>query len=217
MKSKIAFKLTLYFGIVLLLFAAGMGVIFMSLFRTHTIALYEDELQSRAEVMAATLSGLMDSQTSSGMGNGKKNGGYGAYLRYLDEIAMTDVWIVDENMELIISPQMEHQYQYTDLPEDAEEVVQEVFSGKTTLSEGFSSLLDKPTLTVGTPVISGDGQVIACLLLHTPVEGMDEAVAQGFNLLAISTGAALVLAILLAVILARFFYKAFKQDEGHRD
>jgi hypothetical protein len=114
---------------------------------------------------------------------------------------MADVWIVDENLELITSGMAGRQYNYADLPQDADAVVKEVFQGNTTFSEGFSDLLNVPTLTVGTPIESG-GKVVGALLLHSPVGGMNEATAQGIQILVISICIALVVSIFLSVVLA---------------
>lgn len=212
MKNKIAVKLTLYFSAVLLLFSVIIGSVFMMLFRSHTIELYKTDLEKRAVTIAATLSETFSETNSSGPGSGMGNGmhgGYGAYLRALDEIAMTDVWVVDENLQLITSGKMEN-YTYSDLPQDADKVVKEVFDGKTAFSEGFSNLLNSPTLTVGTPIIS-NGKVVGALLLHSPVEGITQATTQGFYLLAISMLAALVLAIVLSVLLSLSFTKPLKK------
>lgn len=211
MKNKIAFKLTLYFSVALLLFSIIIGSVFMTLFKNHTMALHRTDLEKRAVTMAETLSEFTSS-TNSKMGMmGTGQGGYGAYLRFLDEIAMTDVWIVDENLELITAGKLTtKKYSYTDLPQDAETVVKEVFKGNTTFSEGFSNLLNSPTLTVGTPIHSGT-KVIGALLLHSPVEGMNEAVTQGFGILAISMSSALALSILLSILLAVSFAKPLKK------
>ena len=153
MKNKIAFKLTKYFAVTLLLFSFIIGSVFMTLFKNHTIALHKSELQKRAVTIAETLSEFAN---NSGMVGGRQ-GGYGAYLRFLDDIAMSDVWIVNENLELITVGQTAHQqYNYSDLPSDAESVVKEVFQGETTFSEGFSDIIKAPTLTVGTPIKSSE-------------------------------------------------------------
>ena len=212
MKNKIAFKLTLYFSAALLLFALIIGSVFMTLFKSHTMSLHKTDLAKRAITMADTLSEFMNNTNSRmgvpGAGQGK---GYGAYLRFLDQIAMTDVWIVDENLEVLTSRKTSNnQYSYTDLPPDAERVVKEVFKGNTTFSEGFSNLLQTPTLTVGTPIKS-ETKVMGALLLHAPVDGMNKAVAQGFGILTISIFSALVLAILLSILLAISFTQPLKK------
>ncbi len=210
MKNKIAFKLTLYFSAALLLFSIIIGSVFISLFKNHTIQLYKADLEKRAVTIATTLSEYTSGGPGAGLTGGRQ-GGYGVYLRLLDEIAMTDVWIVDENLELITGGHMvDQKYIYADLPQDAEKVVKAVFQGKTTFSEGFSELMHTPTLTVGTPIMSERG-IAGALLLHSPVEGMNEAVAQGFETLIISVLVALVLSILLSVVLALAFTKPLKK------
>lgn len=209
MKNKITWKLTFSFSAVLLLFSVIIGSVFMVLFKSHTMQLQKAEMKERAETMASTISGFAGSSDSGNgmMGNGKM--GYGMYLRFLNDIAMTDVWIVDENLDLITGGPMK-QYQYSDLPQDADKVVKEVFHNRTTFSEGFSGLLDKPTLTVGTPILSG-GKVVGALLLHSPVEGINEANLQGFLILIVSITAAFLLTIVLSGILAVNFTKPLKK------
>lgn len=208
MRSKISRKLTLYFAAALFLFTAVIGVIFITLFRAQTIKEHKNDLETRAVSIAGALSDYMDSNSGIAkgmMGNGM--GGYGAYLRFIDDIAMSDVWIVDENLNLITNSQMSGQsYNYADLPSDADKVVKEVFSGKTTFSEGFSSLLDIPTLTVGTP-IQVSGQVVGAVLLHSPVKGISDATAQGAKILAVSILAALALSVILSAFFAYTFTK----------
>ena len=173
--------------------------------------LHKTDLEERAVKMASTLSSFINNPNS-GMGMmGGRPGGYGAYLRFLDEIAMTDVWIVDKDFLLITSGQMAGRaYNYADLPVDAEAVVKEVFKNNTTFSEGFSNLLNTPTLTVGTPIYS-EGKVVGALLLHSPVKGMQKAILQGVGILTISISSALVLSILLSIVLAVSFTKPLKK------
>lgn len=209
MKSKISRKLTLYFAAALFLFTVVIGVIFITLFRAQTIKDHKNDLETRAISIAGALSDYMGN-ASSGTGKGMMGngmGGYGAYLRFIDDIAMSDVWIVDENLNLITNSQMSGQsYDYADLPSDADKVVQEVFTGRTTFSEGFSSLLDIPTLTVGTPIEVG-GQIVGAVLLHSPVKGISDATAQGVKILAVSILAALALSVMLSAFFAYTFTK----------
>jgi len=215
MKSKIVHRLILYFSATLLLFSFIIGGIFMTLFKAHTIEVQKSELETRATKMAATLSGLLEeAQYSSGPRQGMMNGsqgGYMAYLRYLNDIANADVWIVDENLDLItIGPRSNSSFNYTDLPKDADTVVKNVFQGDTTFSEGFSDLLEAPTLTIGTP-IQKDGAIVGALLLHSPVKGIDDAIGQGFRILSISVLFALLLSIILSIFLAVSFTKPLKK------
>ncbi|MEA4893627.1 MAG: HAMP domain-containing sensor histidine kinase [Oscillospiraceae bacterium] len=207
MKNKIALKLTLYFSAVLLLFAINIGAVFITLFRTQTFKNHMSDMEARAVSIATALSDYMGNSETYGRGMMGGMNGYGAYLRFVDDIAMADIWIVDENLNLITSGQMSGaNYNYADLPEDADKVVKEVFEGKTTFSKGFSSVINSPTLTVGTP-INVDGRIVGAVLLHSPVEGIDDATMRGIGILAISLLSALLLSSVLSVILALVFAK----------
>ena len=200
MKNKIALKLSLYFATALLVFAVIISTVFLMLFRENTIQLHKNDLKQRAVKISETLSTFMSSNNT-GMGQGGM-GGYGAYIRFLNDIAMADVWIVDEKLQLITPAQsMMHtqQYTYSELPADADKIVKEIFTGKTAFSESFSTLLATPTLTVGTPIKSADEKIIGVVLLHSPVKGINLAVNQGVVILAVSMGIALILAILLSI------------------
>lgn len=221
MKNKIAVKLTAYFSAALLIFSVVIGSVFMGLFKNSAINTHKKEMESRALTIAETISELTEGTGLNfgsipgrmmGMG-GMMNmqGGLGSYLRNLDEIAMADAWIVDENLNLLTTGTMAYmQFSYADLPEDADVVVRDVFNGDTTFSQGFSELLDTPTITVGTPIKSGN-EIIGALLIHSPVKGINDAVNSGYKILLSSIIVALVLSFALSAILAFTFTKPLKR------
>lgn len=174
MKNKISIKLIVYFSAALIAFSIIIGSLFMILFKNNAVEIHKKDLEKRALTIAGTISELMDgSSLNFRPGMGRQGGmmgiqgGLGSYIRNLDDIAMADAWIVDEELNLLIMGSMSHmQYNYADLPQDADIVVKKVFEGETTFSQGFSKLLKTPALTVGTPIIS-DGQIIGALLIHS--------------------------------------------------
>ena len=212
MKNKISIKLTVYFSAALIVFSIIIGSIFMLLFKNNAIEIYKNDLERRALTIADTISELMDdTKLNFGQGMGMRGGmmgiqgGLGSYIRNLDDIAMADAWIVDEELNLLITGTMSHmQYNYADLPQDADIVVKNVFKGETTFSEVFSRLLESPALTVGTPITAND-EIIGALLIHSPVEGMNDAIKEGFRILFISILTALILSVFLSVALALTF------------
>lgn len=206
-KNKIAVKLSFYFAIALLAFSLIIGSIFLILLKKHTVDLHKSQLTERAESIAATLSGYMN--RNYGMGHGMM--GYGAYFQFIGDIAGTDVWVVDKDLNLITSG-MGHGmmssgyiYNYSDLPENAENLVEEVFTGQTVLSEDFSGLFSETTLTVGAPIKNSTDGVIGVVLLHSPVNGINRTIESGTRLFAISLGIALVVAFLLSLWLSKNF------------
>ena len=215
MKSRIARRLALYFAAALLLFTVVLGALFIALFRAETLSSEREALQARAVSIAGALAsyGVPGATTENSGGAGRGNGGMGsgnmggtgAYLRFIDDIAMSDVWLVDTSFNLMTSSAMAGQtYNYADLPADAEQVVAKALQGTTTVSEGFTSLLQTPTLTVATPIQS-NGVIVGAVLLHEPVESASSATLQGVGALAAALPVALVLAVLLSGFLAVSF------------
>ena len=230
MNSAIARRLTAYFAAALLLLAVVIGALFIGLFKTHVMNTQKDDMLGQAEQIAGTVSDYMSAGTSAGssggkgagygmgagngmsgsMGNGVGMGGFASYLQFLDDIESASVWLVDEELNLITGNAAHAAYSYGDLPADAERVVKEVFAGGTTFSEGFSTLLDAPTLTVSTP-ITVNGEIVGAVLLHAPVDGLMDAARQGILILVYSTAGALALSVLLSVFLAMRFTRPLKK------
>lgn len=243
-KSRIARRLSSYFMIALLLFVLVLGGIFILLFRNHTLNLFKEEQQRRAERIAATLAeyccddidesgsssqrfntegavpGTMHKNTESGsagtmsgggmmggMGSSNTGGknGFGAYMRFIGDVSGSDVWVVDEDYNLLTTGHGMMSYQYSELPENASELINEVFEGKTAFSKSFSGLLDEMTLTVGVPIVDENGHIAGAVLMHAPVYGIDQASSQGIMILVLSVAAALMIAVGLGVGLSVSF------------
>lgn len=83
MRNKIAWKLTLYFAAVLLIFALVVGGTFMHFFGKHTLDLKKKEMQVRATKIAEVLQDNMSRLQN-------RYGGIGSsrFIRYIDNITM---------------------------------------------------------------------------------------------------------------------------------
>ena len=150
MKNRIFIKLISTFGAVMLLFSVVLGSVFITLFRSHTIEINRTAMEQKAVSIADTLSSFQQS----GMG------GYGAYMRFLDELAMAEVWIVDENLNISAQGFNKHMVSYEQLPKNAEQIVSKVFSGEITYGVEFSGLLGVSALTVGAPIWVNDEVIV---------------------------------------------------------
>ncbi|MBR0574865.1 HAMP domain-containing protein [Proteiniclasticum sp. BAD-10] len=215
MMYKITRKLIFFITSLLLVFSLIMAFLFSLLFTRHTMDFHKNDMERRVVAIAENFSQFMESGTvtpSMGMGMGMKGrmGGFMPYLNVIDDIAMSDVWIVDENEQLVIRGQG-MSFNYKDLPDTAEEVLQKVFQGEIAFSESFSGVLGASTLTVGAPVKDSTGKIIAAVLLHAPIEGMESVTANGLNILALSTIIALILAFGLAILFSLKFVKPLQK------
>lgn len=197
-KNKAALKLSLYFGITLIVFSIVIGSSFMFLFKKQTIDIHKKELENRAESISNTLSDYFQNNSK---------GGYGAYIRFLSEIAGADAWVVDENLNLITGSAKgygnNNNVNFNDLPPNANKIVQEVFDNKTVFSEDFSGLLSEPTLTVGVPIKNNSEKIIGVVLLHTPINGTNQAIQNGMGILALSILIGLLLSLALSFWLSK--------------
>jgi signal transduction histidine kinase len=195
-KNKIAFRLSVYFGIALLTFSIVIGGVFLFLFRCHTIIVQRAELVNRADSIASKLGDYIE-RGSPLMGMD----GYGPYLRSLRDVAGTDVWIVDKELNVFTdSPGfgLMSAADYSDLPPGADRLIKEIFRNNVTFSNDSSGFLTEFTLTVGSPIFVR-GDAIGVVLLHGSIGGIETAVRNGFLVLIISIVVALFVAFLLSV------------------
>ena len=203
LNNKIALKLSLSFALALIIFSIIISGVFLVLFKQYTVDLHKTQLQNYAQSLAQSLS---SGRRYNGMG-------YGAHLYFSSEIMSYNVWIVDENMNVITPRNMQHHkmmhanYTFSELPPNASEVIREVFQDKTVFSEGFSDVLSQLTLTVGVPIKDANGKVWGAVLLHSPVEGTTDGIYQGLMILGISIILALIIVLALAILFSYFFTK----------
>ncbi|OTN87955.1 hypothetical protein A5819_000405 [Enterococcus sp. 7E2_DIV0204] len=217
MKNKLTRKLILYFSLTLLLFSLVIGVAFSTLFSKQTITIHTEEMTRRATVIAETLSDYFDEQETTNESNSSMHGmmgsgssmkmgmGYSSFLHFMDQLALDDIWIVDENADTITVGHGMHNKEYSELPENAQDVIKRVYAGKTTNSDAFSHFIGKPTVTVGAPVTNNDGTVLAVVLLHSAVSSVHKEENQGYLLLFISILIAWIIGLLLSILLLKKF------------
>lgn len=219
MKSRIIWRLTACFAAVLLLFTLILGAVFVFMFREHTIAINRTSMEEKVVSIANTLSDFESGQISqrgSGHGMGKGNG-YGAYIRFLDELVMAEVWIVDQNLNMLATGHGHNAPKDAELPANAREIVGQVFEGEITYGEELSGIMDEPTLTVGAPIHGAEG-IIGAVLIHSPMSGVEEAFRQGLSALLGGVIAAFLLAGGTAILLSYGFTSPLRKMQttaGH--
>ena len=85
--------------------------------------------------------------------------------------------------------------------------VEQGFKGERFIIEEYNSWLNEFMITVGEPVYDEHGEVKAVLLLHSPVQGLHDAVWSELRILMLSVLAPLVLGLFLSIILSWRFTK----------
>lgn len=234
MKNKIALKLTLYFSAVLVVFALIIGGVFYQFFKEHTVDIKKQEMRVRAEKIADVLSDNM-SRMEQRHGAGIANSKFITYLDNVTQefVWVVDsernLTVNKERMRRAHKPKSHHssffgvgdmpepprfsgppktpKEAYNRMPPQVKEKVERCFQGQGFVLEEYNPMLDGIMLTVGQPVYGENGKIKAVLLLHSPVEGLREAVWEGLRILFISLLAAAVLGMLLAVLFSWRFTK----------
>ena len=224
LKARIAAKLFLFFLTALLFATAVTGGLFCFLIARHTTAIYKNDLLRKGQVMSRTLSRIYEMST-----NQKRTPRH--LLRNLHEIAMADVWLIDQNMEVVTMggpglpplPPRDFALEQNSLenknapvlPPGANEVLKKAFDGQASVTEVFNPVLETKSLTVATPVYERDGdKIVWVLLMHSPIVGLREAIMQSVRILAASAACAFLLALLAAALLSHSFTKPISKMNG---
>ena len=139
-------------------------------------------------------------------GNGTEQG-LGSLLRQLNAFTGSDVWLVDRAARTITLSGTETGTDYTELPPDAETLLETVFAGESVVGENFNALLDVPSVTAGAPVRDADGNVTGAVLMHRRLSDIHASEAAGFKILSLSLALAFLLATALSFALARRFIR----------
>lgn len=215
MKHKLTQKLIAYFTIPLVIFVLVLGLIFTNMYRKNIIKRTQVELVERADTIASSLSTYLERRQVEDVTRNNRHQNHGMnrerdfnqYLEVVDKIAMSEVWIIDATMQTVSVGHGSKAVDFESIPLDGETMIREALAGNTIQSEGFSPLLNNQSISVGVPVRNSNEEVIAAVLLHSAVSGIQETVQEGYLVLAIGMGFALMTAVVVAFFLSKKFVK----------
>lgn len=215
-KNRIAVKLTAGFVVIVLISMLAIGLFFIQMFRQYAFESREKTMLASARSISLVVADYLQSNgTNSPGGNGHMRG-FGGYMRSLDTLTESKVWITDGKGNLSLISEMGQGMgmgranNSEPLPEEAEKVIQEVLTGKESVSESFSSVYDEATLTVGVPIVDSNHLNIGSVLLHSPVTGVTETLSRAVSILALSLLAALILAVGMGIFYSLLFTRPLK-------
>lgn len=221
-KSKITQKLNLYFISALLLFSVIIGSVFIILFENYTLALHKTELEKYASSLSEVFGSEFEDNPTNDFINGPT--GYNSYIRFLNNVANIDIWIVSKDMSFLISPpngispndlnQLSRKRTFLSLADLSEEtivLIKDVFHDKVIFTEEFSHLLDQSTLTAGVPMYGKNKDIVSVILLHSPISETTNAVYQGLIILCMSMILAVIIPFFLSLKLSHSFTKPLEK------
>lgn len=200
--NKITKKLFRYFAVVLIFFAITAFIGFLSVFRYFTYEHFESGLKDRASSIRDKLEQFLDTpQASHGQGKG-------AYLRFVNEIAMADAYIIDSSGNPFtfgkngIAGSLPTQ--------DAIKLASRVFSDGSYIHEKQETGSGSVIFYVGMPVLE-QGMVSLAVIIRDTADIHQESYMLAVSIL----GACLVLALFVsgcvAIFLSRRFAKPIQQ------
>ena len=211
MKSKILRRLIIYAVAPLAIFAIVISTIFATLFSSHNFDIHRSELERQALTIASSLSAVIEDlccRACGGISPMRKMHDLSDHLRFIEDIAMSDIWIIDLDLLQITAGYGNVIVKYEELPEGAEQLITLAFDGKTAMCEySFGFFFDTPfvTVTVATPITMQDGKIVGTVLLHTQVSGLEESTTRGLILLLYSMLIAVLISVCVAILLSSRF------------
>ena len=200
MNNRIAQRLTLYFGIVLLVFAMISGILFSLMFARHTADVAARNLYAHAESIANTLTHFVSNYHEGSC----QGGGFKSYTRFVAELAMSDLYLIDSQGIPVTIGEM--QISENPLPQDSHALIDHVFRTGTIISESITDGLLRPArLIVGAPVFNSSGNTLYALILHYPIDIVEHTLHDTVFILAACLCIAGILGIIVSGILSHRF------------
>ncbi len=204
MRNRIAFKLSFYFAIALIIFAAIVSMLFAGLYRERTADYIRQSMERRASMIAVELKSYLTGQTYS---EHDKT----IFINMIDEIAIEDVWVVDRNLNIIVNREKDPNYVYKEIPAGARAIISQIYAGKTTVTQNFSSMTENSALIVGTPVLDDTGNVVGAVLLYSPPERLNVSFTQTLLILGICIIVGLVITIHVTTVFSVKYTEPLKK------
>lgn len=195
--NRLFFKVFLYYGIMLVVFAVLIGSIFMKLYEESSMKTYRIQLQTRAVNIASVFTDCVENED---------NAAYSSYIEMLDVIESSDIWIISNpKSKNPMSLKMESNVDLTDvdLMKAKEKVLVKTFLGQVNYNVGYFDIYDTVMITIGAPIYDVDKGVVGAVLLNAPIEKQTEIIKSSQYLIVISSLLALVISFFIAIIFAR--------------
>jgi len=192
-------KTCFWFGVIMILFAVVLGVIYMRLYEQTIMDNYREQTKEKAESIAK--------QCSKFFLDGNPEG-WQDYLNTVHEIEQLEIWAVsNEEAQRPLtgayafsrdnfSKQSAYQSSYHD-------ILSNVFHNIPSSRSDYSEVHFMNVLTIGVPVPGVNGEVAGGILVNVRVENQKEVVDSSWRLIFISGTIALALAFVTALFFVR--------------
>ncbi len=229
MKIKIVYKLFAFFTAVLFIFMLILNGFFYFFFNKQTVELRRNDLREKVGTIANTISMFLqndaptdDQQPSPSvqtvpphenmhmhMGmSGTAMPYYRAlvyYIKLLNRMDMSDIWLINDNHQFLISNNRHHHpVQYNELPTGGVDVINEALQGNIVVADSFSGVLGTPATTAAAPIRGADGSYVGAVLMHVPLNEVNNSIFYAIRLLIISSLFAMVISLPASLLVSYY-------------
>lgn len=188
------FRIYLYFGIVLLLFAVLLGFIFMNLYSKSIMEAHQESVLAQAEIISNRVTSLASREDK---------GGFDAYKEalYAAFSGTNDIWILSNPN--VVTP-MDARFTNVEIPDDmpaeVSDVLEHAFLGETAHNSGFDPIYEMIALRVGAPIYDMKGNVMGAVMVVSLLQSQKNVIEGGKSLVYISCIAALSVSFVIALL-----------------
>ncbi|WP_310601836.1 hypothetical protein, partial [Anaerosporobacter sp.] len=195
--NRISFRVYFYFAIVVCLFAATLGVMFVQLSKSNSKATYRERLLNKGQSIAEILNNYIEYEN------------YEEYPIFLItmkklETSEMDIWIVSNGeAESPMNSLADTDLTNIDLNKSVKSVLNQSLAGKITDKVYYSEIYKETVMSIGIPVYDENDDVVGAVLLHSPIKGQAQLINTSLRMILISAITALMVCFVVAIIFAR--------------
>lgn len=194
---KLFFRVYLYYGIILTVFAVLLGTIFLKLYSDNSMNTYKSRLEEQAKSIADRFSEFIITEDYSQVP---------AYLETLEVVFYpSDIYIISNpDAKKPMSSDMENtNLEDIKLTKKFDKILYEAFNGKSEYIISFSPVYDEVMLAIGVPIHDAFGTSVGAVLLYSQVENQKQIISSSKSLIVISGIAAMLISFVIAILFAR--------------
>lgn len=195
--NRISFRVYLYFAIIICLFAATLGVMFVQLSESNSKATYRERLLNKGQSIAGILHDYMVYENYDE---------YSAFLMTLKKIETSemDIWIVNNgDEESPMKDLADTDLTNIELNKSIKSVLDQSLAGNVTDKVYYSDIYKETVMSIGIPVYDDKEEVVGAVLLHAPIRGQARLIETSVRMILISAVTALLVCFAVAFFFAR--------------
>ncbi|WP_167958673.1 sensor histidine kinase [Anaerosporobacter faecicola] len=195
--NRISSRVYFYFAIIICIFAATLGIMFLQLSKSNQKNTYRERLLNKGRSIAEILNNYIIYENYDE---------YPAFLTTLKKIETSemDIWIIDNGED--DSPMKDlsdTDLTNIELNRSIRIVLENALKGKETDKVYFSDIYNETVMSIGIPVYDENKVVAGAVILHAPIKGQGQLIKTSLRMILMSAITALFVCFIVAVIFAK--------------